>query len=360
MPTAPLIRYPLDATGTNADNAVSGEVKSLSVAQIRAVAPTFAPFFTESLIVYDHGNNRLLVRGVDYQCVELLQEATLRFGKEIAQLILVINPAVTSQVRLTYQVLGGLYQNNAEGLVNMYETVITDGRTVDWSNVFNKPTTYTPTLHRHLLEDLYGFESVVVALERVRNAIVLSDVPAFEALIDWVKSRAITSAEIDNGQGLDKFVTHQALLEMMQSRNFNSFTIDPPVEEMEIGQTEVFWVRATSLPTSAVLYWTIEHRGTSAADFTTTSGVLNMNRNRGSFSLTILNNVERARNTFDIAIRKGSPTGPIVAKVADIALYWPAVASRGANSTMALLTACCVFEPSIKVNAKSLFLVGDR
>ena len=145
MPSAPLIRYPLDPTGTNADNAVSGEVKSLSVAQIRAVAPTYSPFFTESLVIYDHGNNRLLTRGVDYQCVELLQEATLKFGKEIAQLILVINPAVTSQVRYSYQVLGGLYQNNVEGLKNMYETVMSDSRAVNWSDVINKPITYPPT-----------------------------------------------------------------------------------------------------------------------------------------------------------------------------------------------------------------------
>jgi ABC-type polysaccharide/polyol phosphate export permease len=71
----------------------------------------------------------------------------------------------------------------------MYETVLQDARPVAWENVLGKPLLFPPTTHLHNLEDVYGFEPIVGALERVRNAIILSDVPAFEALVDWVNGQ---------------------------------------------------------------------------------------------------------------------------------------------------------------------------
>lgn len=207
MATAPLIRYLLDPTGTDANNAVKAEIRSLSVTQVRAVAPKYSPFFTESLVVLDNANNKPLVRGVDYQCVDLLQDATMKYGKEIAQIILIINPTVSGVISLSYQVLGGYYQSNVDGLVDMYNSVMSDIRPVDWTNVVDTPVQYPPTLHTHLLDDVYGFEAIVASLERVRNAIVLSDIPAFETLINWIKSRGMTIADWQNGTIADKFVT---------------------------------------------------------------------------------------------------------------------------------------------------------
>jgi hypothetical protein len=103
-------------------------------------------------------------------------------------MILIISPAVSSSVRINYQVLGGHFQNDASGIISLYETAMTDDRPIAWENIVDKPAAYVPSLHRHLLEDLYGFEAVVASLERVRGAILLSDVPAFEAMIDWVNA----------------------------------------------------------------------------------------------------------------------------------------------------------------------------
>lgn len=204
-------RYALDPTGTNPDNAVQGEIKTLSAAQIRAAAPMYGPFYSESLQLWDNGNGRLLYRGTDYQVVELLQDATMKYGKEIAQMVLILNDGVSSQLRINYQVLGGLYQNDSSNLVEVYDAYMKDNRPVDWGNVLNRPVEYTPTLHRHLLEDVYGFEALVVALERIRNAIVLADVPAFEELITWVKTRGMTIDEFKEGRAKDKFITGEVL-----------------------------------------------------------------------------------------------------------------------------------------------------
>lgn len=359
MSTAPLIRYALDPTGTNSDNAVSGEVKDLNVAQIRAVAPTYGPFFAdETLVIYDHGNGRLLVRGQDYQCVEMLQDATLKFGKEIAQLVLIINPLVGSQVRLNYQVLGGLYQNNVEGLINMYDTLMLDNRPVDWSQVLNKPTLYPPTLHKHLLDDIYGFEPVVVALERIRNAIVLSDVPAFEALIDWVKSRGLTSPELHSFTGLDKFVTFEMLLEAARTINFNAITVEPVRKSIIPGQSQRFDLTTTNYSDGTVIYWTVKHHGTSDGDFAATSGIINIMSNRGSFNFSVIDNLENLPNKFTIEFRIDSVTGPVIWRLQDIRLTTGGSSTTG-NTMMQLLTACCLYNPKIYKTPRSYYVIGD-
>lgn len=359
MPSAPLIRYALDPTGTNPDNAVVGEVRSLNAVQVRAVVPKYGPFFTQNFQIWDHGTNRLLVKGVDFVIVELLQEATLRFNKEIAQLVLIINTAVSPQVRMNYQVLGGYYQNNVDGLVALYESVMADNRGVDWSNVLNKPVEYPPALHQHMLSDVIGFEPVIVALERIRNAIVLSDVPAFEALMDWVRTRGLTPAEFDAGTGQDKFITFETLLHAIQSSSFNAITIDPPLSAVVVGRTYEIKLSSTNLPNNTALFWTVEHETSDNSDFSTTAGLVKMVRNRGSFFISALMEEGEISKKFSIAIRTQGTDGPIIAMLQDVTLRG-VVVPTGENSDLQLLASCCIMEPKININAKSMFLIGDR
>lgn len=194
----PIYRYPLDTTGTNLDNLVQGEIHALtSTLQNRVLSPTYGAYFTESLKAFDDNTGRQLVRGVDYQCIELLQEASMRYGKEITLLILITNKDVSANIRINYQVLGGYYQNDASNLINMYEAAANDNRPIDWVNIFNKPLEYPPSLHSHILSDVYGFQAVVNELERLRDAIILNNIPQFEALMDWVYSTVNRATDKD-------------------------------------------------------------------------------------------------------------------------------------------------------------------
>lgn len=188
----PLIRYPLDITGLNTDNYINGEIHNLTNKPVRAIAPTYGAYFTQSLKVYDNRNQHLLVRGTHYICTELLQTPTEMYGKEICYLILIIDPTVSSEVIIQYQVLGGLYTNSGDAIINIYETIMQDERPINWVDVLNKPLGYTPTQHLHDGRDIYGFEYLVTALERIRNAIVASDVPAYEGIMDWLSTELTT------------------------------------------------------------------------------------------------------------------------------------------------------------------------
>lgn len=183
----PLTRYPLDKTGVSPDNLVKDEVHTLSTNQVRAVALDYGAFYRQGLVVYDHSTDKLLDYGTHYKFGELLQDLTLTIGEEVYALLLIMDPNVSSQVRVTYQCVGGDFQYNMNGVVSLYETVMHDNRPVDWENVLNKPAEYTPSIHNHLLEEVVGWEPVISAIERVGNAITLSNIPAFEYYTLWIK-----------------------------------------------------------------------------------------------------------------------------------------------------------------------------
>lgn len=328
MSTSPLIRYPLDPTGLNPDNFINGEIKTLSLSLLRAVAPMYSPFYTESFTAYDNGNGRPLTRGVDYQIVDMLQSATLKFGKEIAQVVLIINSDVSNEIRINYQTLGGLFQNNSEGLANLYDAVMGDNRPIDWSRVLNKPTEYTPTLHNHLLEDIYGFESVIVALERIRNAIVLSDVPAFEALVDWVKANSS-----------------------------NAVIVDETVSVMNKDTEQVFHINTCNNRNGSQYFWKVVHKGTTTdLNFDLFTGSINIFQNKGQFALKTSLRLARGNQPFDVVITRDSLNGPVATTIEGI--IW-----HGASLDLTIadmVRTCCSLEPGVKMDATSLFMLGDK
>jgi len=326
-----IYRYGLDPTGLNPDNLVFGELATLSTNQIRGVAPQYGAFFTATLQVYDAQTNNLLTRGSDYECVELLQDATLLYGQEICTVILILNQDVSPTVRINYQVLGGYYQNDATGIINLYETVMMDQRPVDWVNILNKPLEYNPALHNHLLADVYGFQAVVTALERVRNAIILTDVPAFEALSDWVVTE-------------------------IQEYAIKRFKLIPSSDFLSSGSTLDVAVDATNLIGENTYYWTIDHIDTTDDDFLTLNAPVLIVKNAATFSVKTAFNPDIVTNKkFTISLRKGSATGFMVATTDIIS-----VGKYGANAVAELLNACCIFNPNITVNASSYFIIESN
>jgi hypothetical protein len=377
----PLVRYPLDPTGVNPDNAIAGEIHTLNIRRIRAVAPTYGPFFTQSLLVYDRADNRQLIRGTDYQCVELLQEATLRFGKEISEIILILDPTVSNEVIIYYQTLGGMFQNNAAGIVNMYETAMMDHRPVDWVNVLNKPYEYPPSLHNHLLTDLYGFDVLVVALERIRNAILLSDVPAFESLITYVDTSVqsvadkaldvVSEEEITNSTSVNKVVTFERLLFALDKLNFNGITLWQEIAGNRIpldsglvvnnGDSLILQVSSTNILDTTSLYWSIEHVSTQDVDFGLLSGIINIAGNRGRFIIPIAPSfLNEYSEKFKVTIRKNGISGPVLLSTSEITIRGNIAPESDNPIIMDYLLACCLYNPSIDINPQSLFLVEDN
>lgn len=185
LPTNPVpIRYPLDLTGLSINNLVSDEPHTLNVKPIRSIAPTYGPYYTESLTVTDATTNQLLRRGVDYVCLDVVGLRSAQSGKEICTILAITNKLVSNTVRISYQCVGGYYVGNYEPIRLLIENLTNDTRQVQWENILNRPEAFDPQKHLHRLGDVIGFEYVVVALENIRNAIILGDDVSHAAIIN--------------------------------------------------------------------------------------------------------------------------------------------------------------------------------
>lgn len=260
----------LDLVGNNVSNFIQDEPHTLSNKQVRSIAPKLGAFYAYSVIVRDGAT--ILARGVDYQIVELHQEATLRTGKEISSVILVINFSVSSNVTVSYQALGGHYTRSDAAIANLYQSVITDNRSVNWTNIFNKPTEFTPAIHRHLLDDVYGFEPIVDYLERIKKAITLGQTSIVLEIVNSLLSR-FKRTELLNCLPSNKLIQYDALLYFLSKRKvLSQVSVDVTSEPWIKGNTCFIEVDTRNYPIGKTLYWEFYKQGQQVTLFTVKSG----------------------------------------------------------------------------------------
>ena len=245
----------LDLLGTNINNKVTNESHTLAVAQNRAVTPRRGPFFTSSLIVKK--NSTILTRGTDYQIVELHRELTLLSGNEVACVILIINPSISSPVTITYQAVGGHYGNNNAVMGNLFTTLGEGNFTVHWDAISGKPTEYPPTVHRHLLEDVYGFEYLTDYLERIKRAILLGQVSVVNTLLNTLMSD-FSCNELPKVIPYNRIVKYDALMYFLSKKKLiSNVSVDRDVCVWLRGSNNYINIDTTGYPTGMNLTWEI-------------------------------------------------------------------------------------------------------
>jgi len=174
MPNTGVYRYALDVSGNDVDNLVQGEYHSPTMKDVRSIAPTYGPYFTESLKVHDADSGTPLIRGLNYQCADILTLPSALYGKEICTLVLLTDDSY-SAINIDYQALGGMYENSHEAIRLLLENVSNDTRSVSWLNILDKPNGLPPNMHLHAIGDAIGFEYAIVALEEIKKVLLMGD-----------------------------------------------------------------------------------------------------------------------------------------------------------------------------------------
>lgn len=178
-------RYEEDRTGRNPDNLVAGEEHELSNRKIRAVGTTYGAFYGDTVVVEDAATGQALIRGQDYEPIEMATMPSLIAGQEVFTVILIYKTDLT-KVRVTYQCFGGQYSNSMDAVVRMIEALDLGERPVSWPDIIGKPDRYPPAPHFHDIGDVYGFEYIVEAVYAVRNAILLGDTASHDEIYRYV------------------------------------------------------------------------------------------------------------------------------------------------------------------------------
>lgn len=314
------IRYAYDPTGVNPDNAVWNEPHVLSQRQFRAFAPKHGPFYVDSIVVVDRLTGQQLVRKTqtnpvgDYSVPMINQEMTLKLAKEVSDAVLIENENISDNILVSYQAVGGPAQRQIDNIVNMYEAFVNDTRMVDFvTGVFGKPLEYPPGPHPHYLTEVFGFEALTFVFERIRDAILMGNTPAYEMLYEAVRKNYATKSDIDQGLINNHALPLDVLQYATQRYNFNTIKMTPIEGFAKNGKRTRVEVVCSNAPRIDKLYWTIEHITTKHSDFVANSGSFDLIKGQGNFYVeTALNKYVEGDEQFRIELRRGGPDRYVV------------------------------------------------
>ncbi|MBB5409268.1 hypothetical protein HDG34_003209 [Paraburkholderia sp. HC6.4b] len=209
-----VMSLPLDATGKAPSNHITDEHYVIGSAGIRAIATDYGGFYASSLIIRDVATGEPL--GPDqYFLSGIMDLATAKYGAanatQIVSIVVVTDPAVSSNVELDYQALGVQYATPQTAIANAIETYEPDTRSPQWPSVIDDVADLpaSQALHDAGQEGLITFEYVVHAIDRLQQLALMGDpiaqdeVKAYADGADNTQTQAISSL-------LDLLVKHEA------------------------------------------------------------------------------------------------------------------------------------------------------
>lgn len=285
----PMRRYDLDKTGYSPNNQVVGEEHVLGpkAGPYHPIAPYYGPFYYERDRLTVYVNNVPVEFGEKFVAVNLIQDATAEFNGEVCEVLMVKDCQEGDVVTIDYQCLGGLYQNHAKGMVDLYQAFLADNRPIDFiTGLVNKPDSYPPAYHVHFLNEVVGWEAVIVAIERLINALTLRNVPAFEALVDWVMAReieVISQEEILKVISVNKLINYDRMLLAARNLNFNAIRLLPRSLTVKPQEFLVVDVESTNFVIGDTYYWSIVHEETTPEMFERSEGAFRVDRQDNLF-----------------------------------------------------------------------------
>lgn len=181
------IRFPFDKSGRSPNNFVQDEPHVLlSGRERRIIVPNYIPFYVSSLIITDNATGQSLDSS-DYYCADFRETIQREVGKEVASTIVITRKSVSDNVTISYQVVGGDQSlSSAAVLREQLNTLANDSRPVVFDAIVGKPSKFSPSAHPHDIGDIYGFEYLVYAIDRLRDAIANGDADKFLNIYQYI------------------------------------------------------------------------------------------------------------------------------------------------------------------------------
>lgn len=157
-------RYPLDLTGNHPDNRVMAEVHSITP-QERIFNVMAGAFYTESVQITYLGEQ--LKAHEDFRFHRVVEDAIRQSGKDVAMLIEITDKAISGDIEVRYQAVGGEFQNIHESLVDMLENYKHDARGTFYKDIIEKPRFFEPVRHLTSIYDIYGLNPITGPLNEL-------------------------------------------------------------------------------------------------------------------------------------------------------------------------------------------------
>lgn len=168
-----LITHVFDETGINPDNYIDNEIHSLLNNTSRLIVPYFGLFYTNNLEVINLTTSQPYVLNTDYKFQTFVPELTARTGLEIAGAIELINPAITTDIKIKYHAVGGLEGEDSylvKELIKRLDAL--NAGQVTWDMVKDKPQYYLSVPRPvSVVTDLANLEAVRNTITDIKNSL---------------------------------------------------------------------------------------------------------------------------------------------------------------------------------------------
>lgn len=181
--------YPLDYTGLATSNLIQNEPHVLASQQLRAIAPTYAPFFAKNVVIKDAATNTNLTTS-QYKVITLITapSAIADVGNEVYGLIVITDQSVSSNITITYQTVGGDYCVGFDSLAELLNNLLADNRPVNYNALDNLPANFPPITHEHTISGTVGWEVVATMLEQLKQTLMVGDSLKLNFVINYVSN----------------------------------------------------------------------------------------------------------------------------------------------------------------------------
>lgn len=340
-------KYAEDITGQNPDNLVSGEEIALSQKAVRVAKFRYGPVFVDSIRLFDKATMQPLTKDEHYRIPWISHELSLKCAQEIAHSVLITDPSVSGELIASYQAFGGSSMPLSQEIMDAYEILLNDNRSVDWTTgVFGKPNAYPPSAHPTFFGDIFGWNALAFQFERLSQAITLGNTPAFEQILKAYISHAASIEQMETGEDLDKLVSLRGLLHIKDKYHFNTMKIAADTYRLRDGGSLWVDIEANFAKHGQIYYWRVEPITASLNDFVTRHGMVRLNHGKARFFVQLARNEEAEENeTFEVSVRLGSPDGVEVIRTDTITIR-----RHGLRSEVTILDAMqspCLLRPPL-------------
>lgn len=192
--------YPEDLHGTNPLNLITAEVQTLQVPgkdDYYFIIPHAAPFFVDSLEVYNAQTGAKYKENDDYLVGHWFIEAMDSIGRPIAGSIRIMKRSITGQVRLRYRTIGGNWGFSETQILAELSKRVLNPLVRSWGQIGELPYAFPPLAHDQSIDSLVGSVEIVAALKKLADVIEASSAGASDQhLKDFNNPHKVTQKQV--------------------------------------------------------------------------------------------------------------------------------------------------------------------
>ncbi len=195
--------YEEDLHGTNPANLITNEVQTLQVPgseDYYFIIPKAAPYFADSLKVFNAQTGTQYVENVDYLVGHYFIEAMNSIGRPICGSIRFMKRTIQGQVRLTYRTIGGQWGFSDTALLAELSNRQLNPLVRSWAQIDVLPALFPPLEHSQPVNSLVGSKEIIISLENLAAVIEAQAEGASQShLTDFNNPHRVTATQVQLG-----------------------------------------------------------------------------------------------------------------------------------------------------------------